>query len=364
VEKLTLVTGLFDLATRDRTERRSIADYMQLGQFLFALDQDIVFFIDSLATVDIMAERRKFGLEHRTHVIRLGLEDLHCYHRYAGAISGLPRPIGCTQVKDTTNYTLVGWAKFELLQLAMELNPFDATHFGWVDFGITHVVDVGGPASAEPFLTPYGVNDLVKINMLRYFGPKTVIVPEYFSRLQQNVAGGFFTGNKTLLTAVCKNFWAAAELAMNAGHRPLELDLLAYLAVQNPSQFTYSYGDYQDLFRNHKVLRRNAKHVLWIMRSANEHQDWKHVCAIGKLAMHGYQRGEFDVPADVYEQFLFEYSIAAYWKDYPYISTAVLVMDEYAEEARLDPKFRAAFRAHEDLVRRNFSYLPNPALLP
>jgi hypothetical protein len=319
-----------------------------------------VCFADPPLAAKIHAQRRLHGHADRTTVIPIPFEELTCYGRKAAA-EAATRPGNLNSAKDTVNYALLGWAKFELLDRAIAYNPFDASHFAWVDLGIAHVVDFGGPASVEPFEDP---SDLVKLHMLRYFGSANVQIPAYWQHLQQNVAGGYFVGSKTNMRDLVAGFWRGIDLALSHGLRPLELDILPYLAVQEPERFTFSYGDYPDIFRNHVRLRRNGGHLLWIMNSAREHKAWAHNCAIGRLALDGYKAGTFDLAPEIVEKFLFEYYLAAYYGDYPKQDTAHEVAAYYAYLAHINPQFRAAFKQREQFVRDNFSFLNQRVSLP
>jgi uncharacterized protein HtrL/YibB-like len=283
---------------------------------------------------------------------------LTCYARKTAA-EAAALPGGLNPSKDTVNYALLGWAKFELIERAITQDPFGASHFAWMDLGITHVVDTGGPASMEPFEDP---SDRIKLHMLRYFGSGNVRIPEYWQHLQQNVAGGFFVGSKTNMRELVAAFWRGIDLALSHGCRPLELDILPYLVLQDPERFTFSYGDYPDIFRNHVRLRRNGHHLLWIMRAAREHRAWEHNCAIGKLALDGYKAGTFDLAPDVVEKFLIEYYLAAYYREGQ--DAARDVAAYYAYLAHTVPQFCSAFRERESFVRENFAFLNERVLLP
>jgi hypothetical protein len=359
-KKLTLVTGLFDLAARDGTNRRSVDEYLRLGEAILALDQDLICFADPPLVDRIRARREAHGYGDRTSVVPLAFEQLACF-RHKAAAEAATQPSGLNPDKDTVNYALLGWAKFELIERALDKNPFDATHFAWVDLGVTHVADLGGPASTEPFIDP---SDRIKLHMLRYFGPETVKTPEYWQQLQQNVAGGFFVGEASNMRFLVTAFWRAINLALSHGRRPLELDILPYLAVQAPERFTFSYGDYPDLFRNHVRLRRNGGHLLWIMRAAREHKAWQHSCAIGQLALEGYKAGTFDLAPEVVEKFLVEYYLAAYYRDYPRQDVAHEVASHYARLTYLSPQFRDVYREREQFIRDSFAYLNRRVLLP
>jgi FkbM family methyltransferase len=360
VKKLTLVTGLFDLAARDGTNRRSADEYLQLGSFVFALDQDIIFFADPPLAAKIRAQRQLHGKLDRTTIVPISFEDLTCQH-LKSAVEQTRSPQNLNAEKDTVNYTLLGWSKFELLDRAITYDPFGASHFAWIDLGIAHVVDTGGPASVEPFEDP---SDLVKLHMLRYFSADTVRVPEYWQQLQQNVAGGFFVGSKANMKDLTTAFWRAIDLAIGQGCRPLELDVLPYLAVQEPERFAFSYGDYPDILRNHTRVRRNGGHLLWIMRAAREHKAWQLGGAIGQLALDGYKAGTFDLAPDVVEKFAIEYYLATYYREYPQQDAAHAIAEYYAYLAYINPQFREAFRQREQFVRDSFAYLTQHVLLP
>jgi tetratricopeptide (TPR) repeat protein/predicted GH43/DUF377 family glycosyl hydrolase len=244
--RLTIVTCLFDLATRDGTKRRSVDEYLKLGEFVFALDQDIVFFIDPSIADAVHARRLAYGKLERTVIIPVALEDLECW-RHKVAVDSLPMPDGCRPDKDTANFTVLTWAKFELLQKALARDPFKSTHFAWMDFGIAYMADT----EMLPFDAP---SDLVSLLVLQPFDADYVRSPDYWKRLQQNVAATYFVGSRENIARITQAFWQAVELALSIGYRPLEQEILTYLVVQEPSRFSLRRGFYRDVLRAFKPL--------------------------------------------------------------------------------------------------------------
>jgi FkbM family methyltransferase len=64
------------------------------------------------------------------------------------------------------------------------------------------------------------------------------------------------------------DFWSAVDLATSRGLAPLDEGLLSYVVGQRPQDFAYSYGDYEDILRNHDVPRAGDAHRRWITEDA------------------------------------------------------------------------------------------------
>jgi hypothetical protein len=358
MSKLTLVTCLFDLGRREATSWRGIDDYFRFGEFVLGLDQDIVFFVDLEMESRILEGRQRHGRLARTRVIPIGLEDLSCA-KYLEPIRKGRRASNANPVKDTPSYTMVGWSKLELLERAAALDPFSASHLGWIDFGIAHVARTTAPASVEPFANP---PDNVRMHMLRYFDESDVRSHDYWDMRRGHLAGGFIVGSVPNILALAASFWTMAETALANNYGPTEDCILPVVIARQPGRFSFSYGDYEDVLLNHIRVRGGGGHLLFEMRDARERKAWNHGLAVGREAVAGHCDGTFGCHEGTLEPLIMEYFIAA-----RYGSTneeAQKVALYYAHQAETNPAFRSVYLANRDFVINNFSCLETPVLLP
>jgi hypothetical protein len=128
-----------------------------------------------------------------------------------------------------------------MLERAIELDTFGATHFGWIDFGIAHVAAPGG----QPFDDP---SDRVRLHQLRDFGP---VPADFWRQIQQYVAGGYFVGEKGNMSRLAAEFWVWVEEALSLGYCPLEQDVMGWMALLAPESFSFSRGGYSEILSKH-----------------------------------------------------------------------------------------------------------------
>jgi len=358
MSKLTLITGLFDLQRREASGRRGIEEYFRCGEFTLGLDQDIIFFCDPELAGRISNERRQRERSQRTHIVPIILENLSTAKYLEPIKQGRPAS-NLNIVKDTPGYTLVGWSKFELVERAAVLNPFGASHLGWIDFGIAHVTKLDDRASIEPFANP---PENVRMHMLRYFDETDVRSYDYWDYRRGHLAGGFFLGGIQGMLALSASFWTMAETALANKYSPTEDCIMPVIAAQQPGCFSFSYGDYEDVFRNHIRVRGGGQHLLFQMKDARGRHAWHHNIAIGREVVASHSEGTFECHEGILEDLIMEYYTAAYYGSTKDEARKVALY--YARQAETNPAFRATYLAHRDLVAGNFSFMEPPVLLP
>ena len=107
---LTLVSGLFDVASREHNPQRpGPEDYWRWGACVLDLDCDIVFFCDPVFEPQILKRRAERGHARRTVVIPVSLEELkvHTQLRAIEAARGHHPLINGSPTVDTPLYVVL-----------------------------------------------------------------------------------------------------------------------------------------------------------------------------------------------------------------------------------------------------------------
>lgn len=354
------MTALFDLARREgNPARRPADDYLQRGQFLFGLDEDVVFFADPELADHIGDRRREHGLGDRTLVMSSALEELLSHdlpdrieqaHRRRPILNGDP-------AKDTALYVALGWSKFRLVELAIQLDPFGTTHFAWIDFGL-----YGGlpahHAADQPFARP---SDRVRLLMLKPFSREEIGDSAYYSWLRGHLGAGYVSGSRASMLRLNELMAAEAESALASGFGPTEEQLLPVVAAEHPDLFEFHYGDYSHVLENYVRLRGSATNLLFQMRHCRAVGDFDRALDIVWRLLAGYQDGTFACGADQLAELLDECFIAAYHAEYPEQHLAHEIAGLYAGLVIRDPDARDVFLRHEIRLRSNFALLSDEA---
>jgi predicted GH43/DUF377 family glycosyl hydrolase len=257
MKKLALVTCIYDLVKRGSAEHRTVDWMLANADFVLGLDRELVIFTDPELEA-VLRARRGAG---RTKIVPVPFEKLLRSDRLAAAERGALQH-NARRTKVTPTYVQIMWAKYAMLEMALEITS--TSHLGWIDLGITHVAKLP-PEGVDVFADP---PDAPRVHVLRCFSKRDVDAPDYWQSVQGHLAGGLVVGARGRVRELIVNFWAAVDRATSMGFAPLDEGLLSYVVGQRPGDFSYSYGDYEDIVRNHDELRGGDAHRRWIAEDA------------------------------------------------------------------------------------------------
>ena len=191
---LTYITGFYDIYN-DRTGVKSIEKYMNNFKKLVDSDVKICCFV-SKSNSDNIREAIK-GYNNVYLVDDVEFEDLQVYN-YSNVG---PLPEERNSLKDTVKYMMMMNCKMELLMRGMKLNPFNSTHFAWIDFSIYHVFKDSERVNRQ--LRQMCFRDLAA-QCLHFPGcwDRGVGIDSIHSRINWRFCGGFYMGDAVSLKRV------------------------------------------------------------------------------------------------------------------------------------------------------------------
>lgn len=102
-----------------------------------------------------------------------------------------------SSIKDTYNYLISQNSKFEFMEKAIQINPFNASHFSWIDFGICHIINSQKTLDKLYSFSESSLKD--KIFAIPGCWDKNLsdnFINEIFIRPYWRFCGGFFVGDK------------------------------------------------------------------------------------------------------------------------------------------------------------------------
>lgn len=359
--RLTLVSALFDLRRREpATRRRSVEELLGHGEFVLALDADLVIFVDPELGAAVRAAREEHGLLGRTRVVEIELESLEA-HGHLDDISNArhEHPIlNANARKDTPLGAVLGWAKFELIRRPETLETFDPTHLGWIDLGVAHVADTTFCQVDRLFTDP---PDGPQMLMLAQPDPDAHRFPaEHYRYIRGQIAGGFLGGTTAGMVRLAEAFEAEARGALRLGFAGTEEQVLVATVARDPGLCRFHRGDYPSILANARHLRGSAANVLDQLRQCRGREAWDAGAEIADAVVGGCRLAMFDCGPWLLSDILDECFIAFYHRDRPDQGRAREVAELYAERARTEPAFRDAFLRDEIRIRTNWSFLSDP----
>ena len=153
---LTLVTGVWSPGGLRRSVVRSGAVYARLlEELLLLVEGPLVVLVDPPLRADV--DRSVQGALRRCIERRLPSPEVTILERPLGSLpfvrdlatyERFQRPGHSATRKDSVDFSLMTWAKAELVREIAASNLCDTSHVGWIDAGIMHVADSSTRGSA------------------------------------------------------------------------------------------------------------------------------------------------------------------------------------------------------------------------
>lgn len=267
---LTLVTAFFDLAKREQTSRRPATDYLKHGAYILSLPYPIVIFVDP----EFVKSIREIRGDKPMHIIVMPFETVPKFHLKDGIQAARKvYPVhNASAIKDTGNYILLTWTKFDFVERVIAENPFQSTHFAWIDFGLTHVAKLD--FADEAFLH---IADPIKLLVNKWASTEELEAPDYYSLLRGYVAGGFMTGSLIFWQQFIQLFHEEITKLLAMQRAPSEEQIIPQIMQRNPNLFEVYYGDYDGILSNYYRQRLSMPITNYNLRMCLERGMWHRV---------------------------------------------------------------------------------------
>jgi len=233
ISGITYVSGFFDIERVTDAYLQNPENYYGWINQLFLYDIHLYFF-----TTEDIYKRLVFTPRPNLHFKIL--EHPPYYEKYEETKENWKKYQTGNPNKDTYQFGCLTNGKFLLLEEAIKLNPFNHTHYSWIDAGITKIV-----------LQPELILDIklpskIKLLLLNYINPEEIKQKEFVLTCRYKIAGGFFIGPKDLMLSFSK--WIQ-ELIKDGIHG-LEQEYMAIIYRIHNDVFDPYFGDFCDLIRN------------------------------------------------------------------------------------------------------------------
>jgi hypothetical protein len=154
---------------------------------------------------------------------------------------------------------------------AIKSNPFNSTHFAWINICIERM----------------GYNNLIhldeclSVNRAKFstvyidYIPKSLVdnYTEYWKFGRCSMCSGFFTGSGEYMDKVCKLIISKFYHYLEAGYGHADEQLYSPVYFENPGLFEHFYGDYQEMITNYKYTYDRPGQIIGIFIRNSFH--WK-----------------------------------------------------------------------------------------
>lgn len=252
VDNWTLVVAYYNLTTRSdsNSEVRTFSHYISHSRNTLSLNQNMIIFCDSDSYSDIYRIRSEYGLLDKTVFKVIPLDDYPLSIYYEKIRKTRAEKNYNFDPRNNPSYLILMAAKYTAMKLAILLNPFNSTHFAWVNICMSRM----GLRNIEYLNRSLRINrDKFSTCYIDYLPPQLVKNKrEYYSRGGRcTMCSGFFTGSKLYMYQVCGLFEQKFIETVEEGYGHADEQLYSAVYFDHPELFSFYYGDYYQMITNY-----------------------------------------------------------------------------------------------------------------
>lgn len=262
----TLVTAYFNLTkcpdASEEINKRDIHYYINHAMSTLSLPYNLIIYCDPESYYQIYKLRPNF-LKDKTKYIICELDDFKfkkqdeyldkCFAQYRGQIiQNRENNPYIFDNRNTASYYLFCMSRYAMLKETIKTNPFNSTHFAWINFCIERMgyknvlrLDEALAVKRDRFSTCY--IDYIPENLVNN-------TAEYFKWGRCSMCSGFFTGNSEYMYKVCDLIENQFLYYMEQGYGHADEQLYSPVYFKNPELFEHYYGDYLQMVTNYKYI--------------------------------------------------------------------------------------------------------------
>ena len=278
----TLVTAYFNLTrccdASEEIKKRDQKYYLNSSISTLSLDKNLVIYCDNESYEHIKNIRPKF-LEHKTRYHIIDFEDIPIVSNREKIRENRIKNTYNFDNRNTPSYYLFCMTRYWMLMETITENPFNSTHFAWINFCIERM----------------GFNNLIRLNECLDqnrdkfstcyidFIPESLIknTHEYYRWGRCSMCSGFFTGNKEYMYKVCdliiKKFYEYLEL----GYGHADEQLFSPVYFENPDLFEFYWGDYQQMITDYTYVYEAPENIIRNFISNSFYNNRFDLCILG-----------------------------------------------------------------------------------
>ena len=305
----TVVTAYFDLTVMpDASESikgRPAKHYLDSARTTMALDQNMIVFCEPKSLADLESLRPPH-LASKTKYIPMSFEDFPMTHYRDRIIENRKKNPYNFDDRNTASYYLLCVARYAMMKLAIEENPFKSSHFAWLNICIERM----GWKNTMRLQSVFAAQrDRLSTCYIDYI-PKALIdnTPEYFKWGRCSMCSGFFTGTADYMREFCTRVEGKFLEFLGKGYGHADEQLYSPVFFEAPHLFEHYYGDYQEMITNYVDVRERPGEPLRLLISRSfGYGDWS-VCLEGcKALWASYKKGVAALSKEQVEELVTKY---------------------------------------------------------
>lgn len=260
----TIVTMFYNVREKEGNKtnshlNRGVKKYCELAEnFILTLPYNLIIFTDNEEVFEFI-ENKRISYKNKTCIYKKPFEDTY-YYKHLDQLSELQKKftiINGNVSQETPMYIILNNNKFDFMESAIQLNPFESDHFIWMDFGINHVAQNTEKIHEWICNVP---NKIKQLCINPYI--ETVDNKQMFQYIHHHTAGGLFTGSKENILKYCELFKQKTEQIYAEDWYQIDEAVMTMVQRENPDLFDFFYGDYQGIISNYITPLNNIELIL------------------------------------------------------------------------------------------------------
>ena len=256
----TLVTAYFDLTkcpdASDEIRARDQKHYLNNAISTLSLPYNMIIYCDT-ESYDSIYQIRPQDLQNKTRYVICKFDELKFTDSDDKNFASYRQIIQENRIhnpyyfdnRNTASYYLFCMARYIMLKETTEKNPFNSTHFAWINICMQRM----GINNIRHLPQALAINrDKFSTTYIDYI-PSSLIynTKEYFLWGRCSMCSGFFTGNAYYMSKVCDLIINKFLYYLDIGYGHADEQLYSPVYFDNPNLFEHYYGDYQEMITNY-----------------------------------------------------------------------------------------------------------------
>lgn len=310
----TVVTAYFDLTrmpdASPSIKARPNKHYLDSSIATLSLEQPMVIFCEADNAEEIR-KRRPAHLLEKTQIQVIDFETLPLTKYRSKIIQNRVEHPYRQDDRNTASYYLLCMARYSMLKRVMEENPFNSTHFSWLNICIERMGYSNLQHLDEIFLGP--PRDKVSTVYIDYI-PKSLVddTKHYFEYGRCSLCSGFFTGRGDYMLRFCNAIEQKFLEYLEKGYGHADEQLFSPVYFENRDMFEVYYGDYFQMISNYRGLYENHTMPLkMLIPKSSQAQDWLTCLNAAKCLFDSHQANKCVMTSGDLNQCLYYYREAA-----------------------------------------------------
>lgn len=265
--KLTFITGMFI----GNSPHSKYSNYFNQTLRNCAIAQPMIIFCDETYVKKFQDVRNALGYKNISLVISLNIEQLYFYKFKAYIDKCYKHSPGDNKINATT--TLIQLSKFELVYRGIKLNPFNTTHFSWIDVNLLSKYFNNSTNYFEPFIydklnaIAENPKDKMTVQLINCWTPQEYeCLSQFGKEYRWIVAGGFYTIDVDTALFLLPKFIQQAEDLIHQRFIQNDECIFAFMIDKYEDRFNYVLGDYQDSIYNYYKIEKNMGHCNFVIQ--------------------------------------------------------------------------------------------------